>query len=107
MNDVGDRSAPSTHLLHDITFPVRPLPYFRPLYIPDNPRRFHALRLFKFKFSLPRGGRSRERGAVPGSHQIPQGHVLFDKHIYPDSVMHASQPPPAISDASEDNQHLD
>ncbi|KAJ7723869.1 hypothetical protein B0H14DRAFT_3169868 [Mycena olivaceomarginata] len=40
MNDAGDHSAPSTHLVHNITFPVRPLPFLRPLYIPDNPRSF-------------------------------------------------------------------
>ncbi|KAJ7890337.1 hypothetical protein B0H13DRAFT_1887627 [Mycena leptocephala] len=42
MNDEGDHSAPSTHLVHDITFPVHALPFFRPLYIPDNPRSFFS-----------------------------------------------------------------
>ncbi|KAJ7877412.1 hypothetical protein B0H14DRAFT_3436117 [Mycena olivaceomarginata] len=43
MSNAGDHSAPSTNLLNDNTFPlsflVRPLSFFRPLYISDNLRK--------------------------------------------------------------------
>ncbi|KAJ7810600.1 hypothetical protein B0H14DRAFT_3151133 [Mycena olivaceomarginata] len=70
MNDAGDHSAPSTHLVHNITFPVRPLPFLRPLYIPDNPRSFPSPQAQHQRRHFTRCDRSNSNSRTPAGRPV-------------------------------------